>query len=175
LSDRLLRNNPNLVQFSSEGSIGDKQAQQDYWSRSFVRSVPSDQLATHSQSIDRAFLVRRQLRFIHIAVLARGSADERRIGRLFCEQSFIVLVTDYSRDFPYPVVVMPDCHELGISDLTWFAGVMGAMNSDFHRSVSFQRIDLRVSSSRVRCTLPQMFCLMAARNGACPIISPVWS
>ena len=54
-----------------------------------------------------------------------------------------MLVADDSRDFPYPVVVMPDGHEFGISDIVWLVGMMEAMNSDFDRSVSLQGIDLK--------------------------------
>ena len=41
-----------------------------------------------------------------------------------------MLVADHSRDFPYPIVVMPDCHELGISYIVWLVGMMESMNSD---------------------------------------------
>jgi hypothetical protein len=56
---------------------------------------------------------------------------------LFRQQPLVVLVADHSRDFPYPVVVMPDGHELGISNVVWFVRMMESMNSDFYRSISF--------------------------------------
>jgi hypothetical protein len=38
---------------------------------------------------------------------------------------------------------MPECYELGISDVVWFVGMMEAMNSDFYCSLSLQWIDLK--------------------------------
>src|SRR5215469_4400124 len=62
---------------------------------------------------------------------------------LLREHSLVVLVADNPRDFPSAVVVVPDRHKFGIADVAGLVWMMESMNSDFHRSITFQRVYLK--------------------------------
>ena len=54
-----------------------------------------------------------------------------------------MLLTDYACDFPDTVVVVPDRHKFGISDIARLVRMMKSMNSNFDSSVPLQRVDLK--------------------------------